>query len=77
MPRRKKPVLGVDYIMDDNGRAQFTEEYLKKRGICCEQECRFCPYPAHTSTTVAAARDIYTQLTAKVAVPLLTCGRHG
>jgi hypothetical protein len=44
MPRRKRPVLGVDYIIDTNGRAQFTREYLAKRGWCCEADCRFCPY---------------------------------
>ena len=44
MPRRKRPVLGVDYIMDIDGRAQFTREYLVKRGDCCEHDCRYCPY---------------------------------
>jgi hypothetical protein len=77
MPRRKRPVLGVDYIMDGNGRAQFTEEYLKQRGTCCEHDCRFCPYPNHTSGAVAAAKNIYTHLTARVALPLLTCGDKG
>lgn len=45
MPRRKRPVLGVDYIIDPDGSAQFTREYLMKRGDCCENACHYCPYP--------------------------------
>jgi hypothetical protein len=44
VPRRKKPVLGVDYIMDYDGHAQFTREYLIKQGFCCNAGCRYCPY---------------------------------
>lgn len=47
MPRRKRPVIGIDYIMDANGRAQFTREYLLRGGRCCEHECKFCPYHDH------------------------------
>ena len=44
MPKRKRPVLGIDYIIDGDGRAQFTAEFLLKRGYCCEHECRYCPF---------------------------------
>lgn len=44
MPRRRRPVIGVDYIIDADGRAQFTREYLLKQGYCCEHACRYCPY---------------------------------
>ena len=44
MARRKRPVLGVDYIMDTDGRAQFTREYLLRLGDCCEHDCLYCPY---------------------------------
>ena len=45
MARKRRPVLGRDYIICDDGRAQFTAEFLSQRGWCCEAECRFCPYP--------------------------------
>ncbi len=36
-------VKGVDYYID-KGMYVFTEHYLKKRGYCCENGCRHCPY---------------------------------
>jgi hypothetical protein len=36
--------LGVDYIMDSDGHAQFTRQYLLKQGYCCNAGCRYCPY---------------------------------
>ena len=34
---------GIDYSIE-NGLYVFTEEYLRKRGYCCESGCRHCPY---------------------------------
>lgn len=34
---------GKDYIIED-GKFVFTAEYLKKRGYCCNNNCRNCPY---------------------------------
>lgn len=34
---------GKDYYIE-NGYWVFTEEFLKKRGYCCESLCRHCPY---------------------------------
>jgi hypothetical protein len=34
---------GVDYYVE-NGLYVFTEEYLLKRGYCCQSGCRHCPY---------------------------------
>jgi hypothetical protein len=45
MPRKRRPVLGRDYIICEDGRAQFTGEFLATRGWCCEADCRFCPFP--------------------------------
>lgn len=40
-------VEGVDYYME-NGFRVMKEEYLKKRGYCCGNGCRHCPYfPKH------------------------------
>ena len=50
MRRKRRPVLGVDYVICGDGRAQFTREFLLKRGWCCEAECRFCPFPEEMRT---------------------------
>ena len=34
---------GIDYYVE-NGLYVFTEEYLRRRGYCCESGCRHCPY---------------------------------
>jgi len=33
-----------DFYWDERGLMVLTEAYLKKRGYCCEQGCRHCPY---------------------------------
>ncbi|MSP09380.1 MAG: hypothetical protein EXR23_03370 [Flavobacteriaceae bacterium] len=36
-----------DYYME-NGFCVFTADYHKKRGFCCGNECRHCPFaPKH------------------------------
>jgi hypothetical protein len=38
---------GVDFYME-NGFCVFTADYHKKRGFCCGNECRHCPFiPKH------------------------------
>lgn len=39
----QKYVEGVDYYIE-NGKWIFTEQFLRKRGTCCESGCRHCPY---------------------------------
>lgn len=34
----------TDYYYE-NGFMVFTKEYLLKRGYCCKNNCRHCPYP--------------------------------
>jgi len=36
-------IEGVDYVLE-NGLFVFTRSYLLKRGYCCDQGCRNCPY---------------------------------
>ncbi|MCF8245076.1 MAG: hypothetical protein K9J37_00740 [Saprospiraceae bacterium] len=36
-------VEGLDFTIE-NGFYVFTAQYLKKRGYCCENGCRNCPY---------------------------------
>ncbi|MFT5167466.1 MAG: hypothetical protein ACI8P3_002704 [Saprospiraceae bacterium] len=37
------PVKGVDFYID-KGMYVFTAHYLLKRGYCCDNGCRHCPY---------------------------------
>lgn len=36
--------LDDDYYIDEQGRVVFTKKYLLRRGYCCENGCRHCPY---------------------------------
>ena len=40
-------VEGTDYDVE-NGLYVFTASYLKRRGYCCDNGCRHCPYPKET-----------------------------
>jgi hypothetical protein len=33
-----------EYYFTDEGYVVFTEKYLLKRGYCCQNGCRHCPY---------------------------------
>ena len=35
---------GVDYYFEA-GLMVLTAEFLRKRGYCCHNDCRHCPYP--------------------------------
>lgn len=34
---------GLDYVVED-GLWVWTEEFLRKRGYCCDNGCKNCPY---------------------------------
>ena len=38
------PLEEGDYYLTPEGYRCFTEQYLLKRGYCCESGCRHCPY---------------------------------
>jgi hypothetical protein len=40
---REKVVEGVDYYFE-NGLMVLTAHFLLKRGYCCGNVCRHCPY---------------------------------
>lgn len=36
--------LNKDYYLDEDKNFVFTEAYHLKRGFCCKNNCRHCPY---------------------------------
>jgi hypothetical protein len=41
--KTEKLVEGIDFYFED-GLMVLTEHFLKKRGYCCGNLCRHCPY---------------------------------
>jgi hypothetical protein len=41
--KNEKFTEGVDYYFE-NGLMVLTEHFLSKRGYCCSNGCRHCPY---------------------------------
>lgn len=39
-----KLIEGKDYYINEQGLWVFTEDYLRRRGYCCESGCKHCPY---------------------------------
>ncbi len=39
-----KLIEGVHFYYDESGLMVFTKEYHLKRGFCCGNGCRHCPY---------------------------------
>jgi len=37
----------IDFYFD-NGLMVLTEHFLRRRGYCCNNGCRHCPYPKET-----------------------------
>jgi hypothetical protein len=44
MTQEPKLIENEDYYLDEEGLMVFTKEYLLKRGFCCDNRCRHCPY---------------------------------
>jgi hypothetical protein len=40
----KKKLEPDDYYISPEGYYVFTEKYLLKRGYCCKNGCKHCPY---------------------------------
>jgi len=48
MKEEKKPLPALtaeDYYINGQGLMVFTEKYHLKRGYCCGNGCKHCPYP--------------------------------
>jgi hypothetical protein len=41
---KKDLIEGEDYYLSENGYIIFTEKYHLKRGKCCQNGCKHCPY---------------------------------
>ncbi|NRA10368.1 MAG: hypothetical protein HRT57_00260 [Crocinitomicaceae bacterium] len=39
-----------DYYLSPEGYIVFTEKYLSKRGYCCKNGCKHCPYGFNKAT---------------------------
>jgi hypothetical protein len=44
---KNQPLVENKDFYIENGSYVFTAYYLKKRGYCCENRCRHCPYGIH------------------------------
>lgn len=42
--KKEEFVENTDYYFE-NGLMVLTAHFLKKRGYCCKNDCRHCPYP--------------------------------
>jgi primosomal protein N' len=49
----EKLTEGLDYTIE-NGLFVFTASFLKRRGYCCKNGCRNCPYDFIKSTKGSA-----------------------
>lgn len=55
-------VEGVDYYLSPEGYRVMTELFLVKRGYCCSNGCRHCPY---SPKAVKGNRKLRSELEAK------------
>lgn len=39
-----KLIEGEDFYYDESGKMVLTEDFLLKRGYCCNYRCKHCPY---------------------------------
>ena len=42
--RSKTEIVDEDYYINDDGLLVFTAAYHKKRGKCCGNKCKHCPF---------------------------------
>jgi hypothetical protein len=43
-PSRLSKLEKDEYYLSPEGYVVFTEKYLLKRGYCCKNGCKHCPY---------------------------------
>ena len=46
-------LLPTDFYYNDNGQMVMTESYHRRRGSCCGNKCKHCPYePLHQKGSI-------------------------
>ncbi|GAB3177279.1 DUF5522 domain-containing protein [Telluribacter humicola] len=53
---QRKGLSEEDYYLNDSGLMVFTEQYHLKRGYCCKNGCRHCPYGFTTRVAGGAVK---------------------
>lgn len=48
---------GVDYYFNEQGFMVFTTEYHLKRGYCCKNKCKHCPWSFRRKKTRDTDKD--------------------
>lgn len=54
-----------DYYFNEEGLLVFTEAYHLKRGYCCGNKCRHCPYQHENVPENMADKNISLQINSK------------
>ncbi len=44
LPGQRQNLEPDEFYLSDEGFVVFTEKYHLKRGYCCQNGCRHCPY---------------------------------
>ena len=55
----RNKLLPTDFYYDTNGYRVMTEEYHRRRGTCCGNGCRHCPYTPKHQKGNTILKDIY------------------
>ncbi|WP_316747277.1 DUF5522 domain-containing protein [Pedobacter gandavensis] len=50
-------IEGIDYYLNEDGLMVFTEAYHLKRGYCCKNKCKHCPWGFGKKKTVPKNGD--------------------
>jgi len=53
---------GVDYYFNEQGLMVFTAAYHLKRGYCCKNRCKHCPWNYGKENKQATSKPITKQL---------------
>ena len=52
-------LLPTDFYYDNNGMMVMTDSYHRRRGTCCGNGCRNCPYEPQHKKGETILKDIY------------------
>jgi hypothetical protein len=50
-------VEGVDYEVNEDGLYVFTREHHLKRGYCCKNKCKHCPWNFGKAKSLPGAKN--------------------